>query len=160
MDDWSYDNDRWCFLEPCRVLLCCQWQLGVPLNACAHVTDLQWTPGGNVGEIIQWHTSHQNFYSTGQWRVRTACEAQRGETVNSCFHLTEAEGSVLFNGLCVYILPVYDILLLNISLYQLATWEPLCPHTPLGLTLSVSFLCSVWLHNLTCIKLIGIYYAH
>ena len=74
MDDWSYDNDRWCFLEPCGVLLCCQWHLGVALNACAHVTDLQWKPGGNVGEIIQWHTSHQNFYSTGQRRVTTACE--------------------------------------------------------------------------------------
>ena len=74
VDDWSYDNDRWCFLEPCGVLLCCQWHLGLALNACAHVTDLQWKPGGNVGEIIQWHTSHQNFYSIGQQRVTTACE--------------------------------------------------------------------------------------
>ncbi len=72
VDDWSYDNDRWCFLEPCGFLLCCQWHLGVALNACAHVTDLQWKPGGDVGEIIQWHTSHQNFYSIGHWRVTAA----------------------------------------------------------------------------------------
>lgn len=99
MDDWSYDNDRWCFLEPCRVLLCCQWHLGVALNACAHVTDLQWKPGGNVGEIIQWHTSHQNFYSTGQWRVTTACE---DGVFGLSFPFSQKHNwSVLPNGSCV-----------------------------------------------------------
>lgn len=73
VDDWSYDNDRWCFLEPCRILLRCQWHRGLALNASAPVTRLQWKPGGNVGEIIQWHTSHQNFYSTGQRRVTKTC---------------------------------------------------------------------------------------
>lgn len=45
VDDWSYDNDRWCFLEPCRVLLRCQWHWGLALNASDPVTRLQWKPG-------------------------------------------------------------------------------------------------------------------
>lgn len=46
VDDWSYDNDGWCFLELFMVLLCCHWHWGVTLNARAHVRDLQWKPEG------------------------------------------------------------------------------------------------------------------
>lgn len=48
VDDWSYDNDRWCFLEPCGVLLRCQWHWGLALNASdpRHRTTMKVREGG------------------------------------------------------------------------------------------------------------------
>lgn len=63
MGDWSNDIDRWYTLKPFRVLLW-QWLLGVSVNACTNVMDLQWKFKGNIGEII--HRQPSKHPSVGQ----------------------------------------------------------------------------------------------
>lgn len=88
VDDWSYDNDRLCFLEPCGFLLCCQWHLGIPLNACAHChrsTTRAWRDGRRDNPV-----THIPSKLPQQWRVRPACKDRLyyfhlGWSIGKCF---------------------------------------------------------------------------
>lgn len=115
MGDWSSDIDRWYTLKPFRVLLC-QGLLGVSLNACTNVMDLQWKFKGNVGEIIHRQMSkHPIIGQSGMTQPSKKFWKKPNPTYRFCCEKENCIGTGTYRKLylCVMWLCALVITLLN-----------------------------------------------